>query len=163
RGGEFVIHDVPSAITSVEVDVQADSAEVRIARASAKFAGGTVTASGRVPLRGLAVGAGEVNVAARGVHLTPTDGITTTLDADLAVGLSAVGGDAEKAQLPHITGDVLLTSFEYTRPIAMTTDLSTLGVRAKRTIVESYDPSLDALTLDIRVRNRGPLRIKNNL
>jgi translocation and assembly module TamB len=62
-----------------------------------------------------------------------------------------------------VTGDVTLTQFEYTRPINLATDFNAFGVRAKRTVVDTYDPSLDALTLDLRVKSRAPLRIKNNL
>ena len=58
---------------------------------------------------------------------------------------------------------MLVTSFEYTRPIALTGDLSAIGGRAKRTSIETYDPSLDQLAIDLHVRAKAPLRIKNNL
>jgi translocation and assembly module TamB len=35
--------------------------------------------------------------------------------------------------------------------------------RSKRTVVDTYDPSLDAVTLGFDVRSRVPLRIRNNL
>jgi translocation and assembly module TamB len=163
RNGEFVIHGVPSPVGNVEVDVQSDGNEIRITRGTARFAGGTVAMTGRVPIRGFTTGAGEVAMMLRGLRLSPQEGVNATLDADLTLALAAYSAGGRKAPLPHLTGDVLLTSFDYTRPISLSTDLSAFGVRAKRTIVESYDPSLDALSIDLRLRSRAPLRIHNNL
>ncbi|MEO8799982.1 MAG: translocation/assembly module TamB domain-containing protein [Polyangiaceae bacterium] len=163
RGGDFSIHGVPSAIQNVEVDVAADASEIKITRGTAKFAGGTLALTGRVPLHGLGIGAGDLGVAARNVRLTPEDGVNVTFDADLQLDLNPPTTGSAKAELPHLTGDVTITSFEYTRPIALTTDLSALGVRAKRTEIESYDPALDAISVDVRILSRAPLRIRNNL
>ncbi|MGH7327458.1 MAG: translocation/assembly module TamB domain-containing protein, partial [Polyangiaceae bacterium] len=163
RGGEFSIHDVPSAISNVEIDVQADASEIRIANGSAKFAGGALTLGGRVPLHGFSLGAGDLSVAARNIRLAPEEGISTTLDADLQLDLNPPSSGGAKAELPHLTGDITVTSFDYTRPIALTTDLSALGVKAKRTNIDSYDPALDFITVDVRVLTRAPLRIRNNL
>ena len=121
-----------------------------------------LTVSGHVPLRNLTLGTGEVAVSARSVRVARTDGVSVPADADLTAHLAAPTDGATKTTLPHLSGDVLVTAFDYTRPIALTSDLASVG-RAKRTVVESYDPSQDALTLDIHVRNRGPLRIRNNL
>jgi translocation and assembly module TamB len=163
RNGEFVIHGVPSPLGNVEIDVQSDGNEIRITRATARFAGGTVAMTGRVPIRGFTTGAGEIAMIMRGLRLSPQDGVNVTLDADLTLALAAYAAGGKKAPLPHLTGDVLLTSFDYTRPISLTTDLSALGVRARRTVVESYDPSLDAVSIDLHLRSRAPLRIHNNL
>ncbi|MEO8875896.1 MAG: hypothetical protein ABI461_09935, partial [Polyangiaceae bacterium] len=127
RGGDFSIHGVPSAIQNVEIDVAADASEIRIARGTAKFAGGTLTLAGRVPLKGFSVGAGDLAVAARNIRMTPEDGANVTADADLRLDLNPPKSTTAKAELPHLTGDVTVTSFEYTRPIALTTDLSALG------------------------------------
>jgi translocation and assembly module TamB len=45
----------------------------------------------------------------------------------------------------------------------MSANLASLGTRAKRTEINAYDPSLDALALDLRVRAATPIAIKNNL
>lgn len=164
RGGDFSVHGVPSAIQNVEVDVQADTSEIRIARGTAKFAGGTLTLSGRVPIKGFSMGAGDLSVVARNIRLQPQDGANVTLDADLGLDLNPPKGAGSKAELPHLTGDVTITSADYTRPIALTTDLSAIGgAKAKRTNVDSYDPALDFLSVDIRVLATAPLRIRNNL
>jgi translocation and assembly module TamB len=116
-----------------------------------------------VPLRGLEVGALESRVVARGVHLSPADGINATFDADLVVAYDRKAPDHDGAPLPRVSGEVTVGSFDYTRPIALTTDLSSLGTRAKRTEVDAYDPALDFVSFDVRLTSRAPLTIKNNL
>jgi translocation and assembly module TamB len=165
QDGELAVHGLPGAISEIDVDVRADVNEIRISRASAKFLGGTVTITdGRVPLKEMAFGAADAQIAARGIRYTPADGVATTLDADLALSFNAQATGSQSARLPHVTGDVLLTSFEYTRSINLLTDLGAFKVGgARRTVVESYDPSQDAIVFDVRVRSRQPLKIKNNL
>jgi translocation and assembly module TamB len=162
-GGELSIHGLPSVVSDMNIDVQANAEEVRIARAQAKFAGGTVSMSGVMPVKQLLAGTAEAQVTARGVHLAPVDGVNATMDADLTIGVNGRSEESATSKLPRVTGDVMLTQFDYTRPINLTTDFSALGGRAKRTVVDSYDPALDAVTLEVRVRARAPIRIRNNL
>ncbi len=143
------------------LDVGASPTELT-ATGGGKFGGGTFEAKGAMPLRGLTMGPLDSHVLMRGVRLAPSDGIAATTDADLEVTYdpSSQHGDAA---LPRITGDVTVDSFSYTRPIALTSDLSSLGAHAKRTEVTGYDPSLDSIAFDVHVRSRAPLVIKNNL
>jgi len=159
RGGEFAVHGWPSDLSDVNVDVLVDGSEARIARGTAKFAGATLNVTGSAPINGSSLGTGTVAVAAREIHLSPAAGIAATLNADLEMSINAqaTGTDA----LPHVTGEVDVTSFEYTRPINL--EASALGGVAKRTNVEVYDPSLDAIKMDILVKSHVPLRIRNNL
>ena len=162
RDGEFVVTGLPSPITEVNVDVSADKSELRVTRGTAHFAGGTLTLDGRAPIRNLALGGLEGHLSARGIHMAPSEGINVGLDADLTIAMDELGVD--KRKLPRVSGDILITSFDYTRPINLVSDLNALGGgRSKRTEVEVYDPSLDSLWLDLRVRSDVPLRIRNNL
>jgi translocation and assembly module TamB len=165
QDGELVVHGLPGAISEIDVDVRADVNEIRISHASAKFLGGTVTVTdGRVPLKEMAFGAADAQIAARGIRYAPAEGVATAIDADLVISYNAQATGGPAARLPHITGDVLLTTFEYTRSINLLTDLGAFKVGgARRTVVESYDPSQDAVVFDVRVRSRQPLKIKNNL
>jgi translocation and assembly module TamB len=158
RGGEFAVHGLPSVLSEVDVDVAIDKTEARIASATAKFAGGSIAVTGSVPIKGTQIGLAKVAIAARDIHVTPAEGMSSTFDADLDLALNPKGSGADA--LPHLTGDVLITSFQYTRPMSL--EISAL-TRAKRTDIETYDPSLDALKLDVFVRTRAPLKIKNNL
>ncbi len=162
-GGELQVKGLPSVVSELNVDLRASAEELRIAKADAKFAGGTVSMRGAVPLKQLFDGVGDAQVSARGIHLTPADGVTATADADVTISLNAASSEGPTAKLPRISGDVVLTQFEYARPINLTTDLSAFGVRAKRTVIETYDPSLDAMAFEIRVRTHAPLKIRNNL
>jgi translocation and assembly module TamB len=160
RASELAIRGVPSPINDVAIDLRADASEVRVAHGSAKFSGGTLTLGGRVPIRNLGLGNAELTLAARNVRLAPSDGISAGVDADLA--LAFEDGGLDKRKLPHLTGEVVIDSLEYTRPINVAGDIGALGA-AKRTEIETYDPSLDAISMDLRVRAKTPLRIKNNL
>jgi translocation and assembly module TamB len=163
RGEEIEVHGLPSAVTDVHVDVTAASGELT-AKGRGKFAGGDIKFEGVVPVRGVELGALESRVVVTGVHLSPADGISATVDADLQVTYDPkANGAAGAGALPKIAGEVGINSFAYTRPISLTTDLSALGTRARRTEVNAYDPSLDFVTLDLHLSARSPLVIKNNL
>lgn len=162
RADSVEVHGLPGAITDLSVDVHASATEVA-ARGAAKFAGGTVDLRASVPVKGFDIGALDSHITARGLRMTPADGVATTFDADLDVAYDAKSPGAEGASLPRVSGEVTLDSLDYTRPISLTTDLSQLGGRAKRTQVNAYDPSLDFLAFDVRVQSRRPIVIKNNL
>jgi translocation and assembly module TamB len=122
-----------------------------------------VQVTGRIPLRGTETGAFEANITARGVKLPVADGINLTADADLSASYRP-GAPSDRGQrnLPDVKGTVELTSFSYTRPIALNLSLSQLG-RAPRTNVETYDPANDFVRFNINVVSPRPLRFTNNL
>ncbi len=160
RADDLEIRGMPGAITNLGVDVRASATEFSV-KGSGEFGGGVVTFDGAVPIRGFSVGALDSRIAVRGVHYNRTDGVRATVDADLNGTYDPNG--IGTAGLPRLAGDVTIASLDYTRPITMSANLQTLGGRAKRTEVDSYDPSLDAMTLDLRVRAATPMVIKNNL
>jgi translocation and assembly module TamB len=160
-GDSFEVHGLSSAITAFHLDVKATATDLSLSGAG-KFAGGTVDVDGTLPIRGFDLGRFEGHVVAQDIRLAPADGITAMFDANLAVTYEAKGrGDG--STLPHVAGDIVVSSFHYARPIALTTDLTRLGTRAKRTEVDTYDPALDFATFDLHLRSRAPIVIKNNL
>jgi translocation and assembly module TamB len=161
-GDELDVHGLPSALTDMHLDMRASATDLS-ASGSAKFAGGTISVQASLPVRGFEIGALDSRIVARGIHLTPADGVAATFDADLEVAYDAKARGHEGPSLPRVTGDVTVGSFAYTRPISLTTDLGALGTKAKRTEVNAYDPALDFLALDVHVRAPAPLVIKNNL
>ncbi|MBX3186069.1 MAG: translocation/assembly module TamB domain-containing protein [Labilithrix sp.] len=159
RGGEFGFKGLPGGITDVEVDVVADENEARITRGVGHFLGGDVSMTARMPLKGGQLGVAEATLTGRQLYVSPIEGVKATVDADLRLSLNAAA-TTPSGRLPFVGGEVTITSFEYSRPI--TIDLT--GFRgSKRTVVEAYDPSLDAINLGFDVRSRVPLRIRNNL
>jgi translocation and assembly module TamB len=165
RGGELSIVGVPGVVGDLELDVSADENEIRLTRGVAKLLGGDVSVTGRVPIKGLTLGTLEANILAHDLHVVPQDGVKVTLDANLlytATPAPATGTGA--GRLPQLSGEVSVTSFEYTRPMLIALAGSLKGVGgASRTVVETYDPSLDAVRIDVTVRGRAPLKFKNNL
>lgn len=162
KADDLEVHGLPGAITDLDVTVKASATELN-ATGAAKFAGGTVALQGSLPIHGFELGALDSHITARGLRMTPADGVSTTFDADLELAYDPNAVATDGSALPRLTGDVTLDSFDYTRAISLTTDLSQLGARAKRTQVDAYDPALDVLGLDVRVRSRRPLVLKNNL
>lgn len=160
--GEFEIQGVPGPITKVHVEAIADASRVT-AHGEGDYAGGTLRMDVSAPLNGVKLGAVEAALHAKGLRLTPTSGVAVALDADLGVHLAPDAQSTGGTQLPRVTGDVMLSSVEYTRPVFLKTDLSALSGGARRTVIEVYDPTKDALALDIHVRTRAPLKIKNDL
>ena len=159
RTGEFAFKGLPGGITDVEIDMVADENEARVTRASGHFLGGDVSMTGRMPLKGGQLGIAEASITGRQLYVSPQEGVKATVDADLQLTVNPTA-TSTAGRLPLVGGEVTITSFEYTRPI--TIDLT--GFRgSKRTVVESYDPTLDAVTLGFDVRSRVPLRIRNNL
>jgi translocation and assembly module TamB len=163
KGDEIVVHGLPSALSDVAVDLQATTSELS-ASGKAKFAGGTLALTGSMPLKGFEMNPMEARVTAHDVRIAPADGIAATVDADLGLDYDPKSQSTDAtAALPRVTGDVTVNSFEYTRPIQLSNDITSLAKTTKRTEVNAYDPALDLLTFDVRVRSKAPLGIRNNL
>jgi translocation and assembly module TamB len=160
RGGEFGIKGLPGGITDVEVDVEADENEARVTRAVGHFLGGDVSMTAHMPMKGGQLGVARASITGRQLYIAPVDGVRATVDADLEVSVNPNAPSAQ-GRLPFVGGEIAITQFEYTRPVTL--DLTGFKGGAKRTIVEAYDPSADAVTFGIDVRSRSPLHIRNNL
>jgi translocation and assembly module TamB len=160
RGAEFAFKGLPGSISDVDIDIVADENEARVTRGTGHFLGGDVSLTGRMPLKGGQVGVLEANLVGRQLFVAPIEGVKATLDADLHVTMNPQASTAAN-RLPFVGGEVTITSFEYTKPITL--ELNGITGTAKRTVIEAYDPSLDAVTFGFDVRSKAPLRIRNNL
>lgn len=161
RDGSVRIEGSPLALDDIDVDIEIGGGDARLKKASARVGGGTLVATGRMPVRGLDFGAASVNIEARGVKMPVADGINLTADADLEASFIP-GGEGER-NLPDVKGTISLTSFSYTRPIAMSVSLGQLTGRGQRTEVETYDPKGDFVRFSLNVVSPRPLRFSNNL
>ena len=159
RKGELQLKGVPVGMSDVNITVAVADGEARLKQAFAKVGGGTVQATGRMPLRGADTGAFSANITARGVKLPVADGINLTADAELE---ASYRPSAAGRNLPDVKGTVELTQFNYTRPIALNLSLSQLG-RAPRTTVDTYDPASDFVHFNVNLVSPRPLRFTNNL
>ena len=163
RRGELQLKGVPVGISDVDVDIEIGGGEARFKRARARVGGGSVEVKGRVPLRGPEAGAFVANISAKGVKLPVAEGVNLTADAELEASYRpATLNDPRGRALPDVKGTVELTSFSYTRPIALNLSLSQIG-RAPRTAVDTYDPANDVLRFNVKLVSPKPLRFSNNL
>ncbi len=163
KDGEMVVRGLPSAVTDLSIALDVDGEEVRLTRATARVGNGSVSISGGAPLRGFELGAARAVITMRDFALPLEQGMRSSVDGNLVATWQPDGGAGTGRSLPRITGDVTIKSFDYTRPITMTADISTLGQRGKRTEFEAYDPSDDMIDLDLTIRASRALSIRNNL
>ncbi len=160
--GEVELEGLKSPLTDLNVQVQVDPTQIQVVEGTARMGSGKLRLTGRAPIQGTSIGTARADLEVQGMSLTLEDGIRVTLDSRLSA-VYQPGRDGEPAPLPRVDGNVTVTSFDYTRPMSMTADLSNLAKRGRRTEVESYDPSADALEFDIQLRSLKPLHIENEL
>lgn len=164
KEGELDLVGLPVSLDNVEAEIDLGGDMVRLTRATATVGSGTVTASGRMPVRGLTLGTATASIVATGVKLPVADGVNLTANANLtAIFQPGLENDAMgERNLPNVTGRITLTSFNYTRPIVMSVDLGDLTGR-QRTSVQTYDPAADLVRFAVTVVSPNPLRFSNNL
>jgi translocation and assembly module TamB len=151
-------------LSDVNVDLAIGGGEVRVVRGTGTVGGGTVSVAGRAPIHGFRLGDVSGTVTARGMSVPIVDGIAMTCDADLRAEWNEKGSDEEEASLPRVSGDIVLTSFSYTRPIGIgTADIGAIAQRDRRKMFEAYDPADDFVTFEVDLKSKDPLRLRNNL
>lgn len=160
--GELALVGLPLPLSDIDVALRVEGSELRIERASAKLGAGTLQVTGGAPLLGMHLGVARFAVTARELALPLDQGLAAVADADLNVTIKPSRDSAEQ-ELPRVSGDVTLRSFDYTRPVTMTADISSLAQRGKRTEVNAYDAADDVLQFELRLRSRKPMRLQNNL
>jgi translocation and assembly module TamB len=161
-GGEVQIRGF-APITEVKVSLAVDNDELRLTRGSARVGNGSIGISGSAPFKGFQLGSAAGIIRARDIALPLAEGVKGSVDGDLAVKWDPAPDGATERTLPRLTGNVLLKSFEYTRPVVMTADIATLAQRGKRTTFEAYDPADDFLDFDVTLRSDRALKLRNNL
>jgi len=159
-GGEVVLRGLAAPLSDIDLAVKLEAGELEVSRGSARMGNGRFTVSGGAPMRGFELGAVRLDIAARDLSLPLGEGVRATADADL---LATWKPSAADRALPRLSGNVLIRSFEYKRPVTMTAELQSLGRRGKRTNFEEYDPADDVVDLDITIRAARALQIKNDL
>jgi translocation and assembly module TamB len=163
ENGEIFVRGLPSSISDLQLAVAVDSGELRITKASAKVGSGSITMQGSAPLRGFQLGAARIVMRAKQLALPLEHGVKATVDANLVATWAPPSDSDRDRSLPRVTGDVSVRSFEYTRPVTMTADISSLAQRGRRTEFEAYDPADDFVEFDVTLRAQRALQISNNL
>ena len=145
-----------TAITGLEAHATFSSRRLLLDALRANVAGGTVEATGEGTIEGRAVSRWFVDVVARDLSFTPTEGLAVVLGTDARVAWSL--GE----RLPTLTGDVRVARLAYTHNIELGTTLGEL-TRTERREVTSYDPDADHLAIDLRVHQEEPFLVRDNL
>ena len=157
EGASLQLEELPAMpIESIDAEVTFSAERVLIERVSAQLLGGSVALSGAAALRGQEIGSYRLEIDADRLALSPREGV------DLIVGgrgaLSWQRGD----RLPRLAGTLRLGRTRYTRPITMGRLISDF-TKKTRADVDTYDPKLDRLSLDLRVVQSEPIKVQNNL
>lgn len=125
-------------------------------RLSGEFAGGTLTASGRLQVSGGALGAYRFETAARDLNLRWPSGWQLHGDADLTLQSTRSGR--------QIGGQVELERAFYFRDIDLSpTELVQRLLARSPVIVPETDELLASTALDVALRAPGTIRIRNNV
>ncbi len=171
--GQAVVRDGAFRFASFDTPVEHLAGRVEFSQRSVLFedftadvAGGTLTASGQAELREQEIERYTFDLQASGVRYSLGEGIDATF-----------GGTTRFAwnrgeRLPALTGELVVDRLSYTRSIELRGILGEaasrvatqlLGRRRERAEVRRYDPDQDVLRLDLRVTQRAPFRLRNNL
>ncbi|MFO0683464.1 MAG: translocation/assembly module TamB domain-containing protein [Sandaracinus sp.] len=144
------------AVSGLAAHATFSSRRVLLDSLRADVAGGTIEASGEGTLEERALSRYAIDIAARDLSLTPTEGL------EVALGVDAHLAWAQGERLPRVTGDVRVSRLAYTDNIELGTTLGEL-TRTERAEVTSYDPDNDHVEIDLRVRQEEPFLVRNNL
>lgn len=163
EGGRFRLASFDEPIEQVGGRVRFSQRSILLEELHADVAGGHVSASGAAELREQSLERYVVDVAARDLGFDFAEGVDTNLGGEMQLSWS------RGERLPTLRGDLTVSRFEYTRPIELRSlgDVAATAVRGlmrqERTAVRRYDPEADLVALDLRVVQRRPFRIQNNL
>lgn len=155
EGASLRLRAAPYPIDAIDAQVTFSAERVLIERVSARVLGGTVAMNGAAALQGRELGSYRLELSADRMLATPKEGIEV-----------AFGGRGELTwkrgdRLPKLQGTVRLGRTRYARPMSVGATLGDLT--KKRVEVDTYDPALESLALDLRIQQSEPLRVDNNL
>lgn len=157
--GSIGLSEISSPITEIELAIAFDGKGMHVSEGTASWGGGQLKLSGNAPLLGSELGAAHFKLMADQVELQLDEGLSTQFDADLALTVPPLGSDS----IPSMSGTVDLLRGNYQKAMSMTADISTLASRGEKTRITDYDPSQDALLLDILLTAAEPILVDNSL
>jgi translocation and assembly module TamB len=155
-GASLQLASLPFPIEGIDGTATFSAERVVIERVTAHVLSGTLAVQGVAALDGRRLGSYRLELSADRLAVNPRDGIELILGAQCQ--LSWKQGD----RLPKLQGLVRLGRVNYTRAITVGRTLNDMAKKT-RADVDTYDPQLDHLALDLRVVQSEPIRIDNNL
>ncbi len=162
--GAIYLRNSPQSITELDLKLAVAPGELIIEHGAFSIGGGRVQIQGNAPLSGFRLGELRTFITARNVALPLGPGVRATGDADLrARWQPSPQGGLRKQALPQLVGNVVLSSFAYSRPVKLSANITDLAQRGRRTEFDAYQPEGDLVSFDINVRATKPLVLENNL
>jgi len=147
---------LPVPVSDLSGRVEFSQRRIAIEGVHGRIGSGTVSVEGSASIDGGSLSSYRVAAELDDIAIRPEDGL------ELAFGGSLEAVWDESRTLPLLRGTVDLERVRYTRPVQVTPTLGQM-YRPTRTEVETYDPALDVVDLDIRVIQHAPFEIRNNL
>ncbi|MBN1652939.1 MAG: translocation/assembly module TamB domain-containing protein [Deltaproteobacteria bacterium] len=148
----------PEPIESLNGNVTFNAHRVLLDSFRARTAGGLLRLQGSAELQGRGLGGYNLEIEARDLMVQQRG--EHDIEAKFA-GRAQLVWERGKG-LPKLMGTVRIDHLLYRKNIDVAPMLSDV-YRPNRVSVEPYDPGLDRITLDLRVKDAKPLRIENNL
>ena len=147
---------LPNSLDAINGTIQFDSRGVRLDDLSATMGDGHVQFGGRIGLDGYMPGDLNVTVVGDGMHLRVPEGIRSTVDANLAI--------RGNVKAPTLSGQILVRSAVFNRPIDPTGNLFSFASRGSGASVEIADTASSfPMRFDVELLVPSSLRIDNNL
>lgn len=160
--GTIQLERYKTPITELNLDVEVNPQQIRVTRGTARVGTGKLELTGNAPIRGTSLGTARAELKVRDLSLALDEGVHVRVDSRLRATYDP-NATAGPGGLPQITGQVVVTDFDYTRPMSMTADIATFAKKGQRTHVDSYDPNEDSVQFDVQLTSKRPFRIKNEL
>jgi len=156
EGASLRLKAAPYPVDAIDAQVTFSAERVLVERISARLMGGTVVMNGAAALQGRKLGSFRLELTGDRLLATPREGVEV-----------AFGGRGELSwkrgdRLPKLQGTLRLGRTRYTRPISVGTTLVEL-TKKQRVDVDTYDPALENVALDLRVQQSEALHVDNNL
>ncbi|MGZ3422183.1 MAG: translocation/assembly module TamB domain-containing protein [Polyangiales bacterium] len=160
--GAFAFKQISMPLIGVNGKIKIDPKRgITLENMKGELGGGTFEVTGGAGIKGTKLGDVDVKLSAKAVNFRYGEGLSTTFDADIRTTWSP-GDPGFPADPARVEGVVEIDTFLYEK--RMGASLLGTGVGgAKRTEVDVYDPTRDVATLDIEVKSKRGLRVRNNL
>lgn len=156
RRAQIGLRDAPASIDDLRGTVRFNSRRVLFEDFQAEVAGGRFDLAGAATLQDGGLTQYEFDLALDGAQFRPEEGL------DVAISSQAQLAWRQGQRLPQLRGEVVLDRVRFTRNVSLSPTLGQL-YRPQREQVQRYDPEADLLELDLRVIDRTPIRVANNL
>ena len=155
--GHFTFSKLPFAeIEDLSGQIEFSERRAIFSSFEAKLAEGIVRLEGATNIRNGSLDNYDFDLHLQDASLRPEDGIQVGMSGQAHLSWS------RQNELPLLRGQLHIDRARYERPIQLSPTLGEL-YRPRRAQVERYDPNADNVELDLRVVNRSPLQIRNNL